>query len=209
LKKTNIQEIQMTIGIIGAGGIGQAFAAHVAKAGYEVIVSNSRGPESLAGLVNQLGPRARAGTRQEAAQADVVVVAVQWEQLRAALSDLPAWNGRILIDATNAVVQPGFDLANLNGSTSSEIVASLVPSARVVKVANTLPVALLASDPKQVGGRRVLFMSGDDAAAKADVNGILEKVGFATIDLGGLASGGRLQQFPGGPLPTLNLIKLG
>ena len=199
----------MTIGIIGAGGIGQAFAAHVAKAGYEVIVSNSRGPESLAGLVNQLGPRARAGTRQEAAQADVVVVAVQWEQLRAALSDLPAWNGRILIDATNAVVQPGFDLANLNGSTSSEIVASLVPSARVVKVANTLPVALLASDPKQVGGRRVLFMSGDDAAAKADVNGILEKVGFATIDLGGLASGGRLQQFPGGPLPTLNLIKLG
>ena len=199
----------MTIGIIGAGGIGQAFAAHVAKAGYEVIVSNSRGPESLAGLVNQLGPRARAGTRQEAAQADVVVVAVQWEQLRAALSDLPAWNGRILIDATNAVVQPGFDLANLNGSTSSEIVASLVPGARVVKVANTLPVALLASDPKQVGGRRVLFMSGDDAAAKADVNGILEKVGFATIDLGGLASGGRLQQFPGGPLPTLNLIKLG
>ena len=199
----------MTIGIIGAGGIGQAFAAHVAKAGYEVIVSNRRGPESLAGLVNQLGPRARAGTRQEAAQADVVVVAVQWEQLRAALSDLPAWNGRILIDATNAVVQPGFDLANLNGSTSSEIVASLVPGARVVKVANTLPVALLASDPKQVGGRRVLFMSGDDAAAKADVSGILEKVGFATIDLGGLASGGRLQQFPGGPLPTLNLIKLG
>lgn len=199
----------MTIGIIGAGGIGQAFAAHVAKAGYEVIVSNSRGPESLAGLVNQLGPRARAGTRQEAAQADVVVVAVQWEQLRAALSDLPAWNGRILIDATNAVVQPGFRLANLNGSTSSEIVASLVPGARVVKVANTLPVALLASDPKQVGGRRVLFMSGDDAAAKGDVNGILEKVGFATIDLGGLASGGRLQQFPGGPLPTLNLIKLG
>ncbi|PYV88095.1 MAG: NADP oxidoreductase, partial [Acidobacteria bacterium] len=122
----------MTIGIIGAGGIGQAFAAHVAKAGYEVIVSNRRGPESLAGLVNQLGPRARAGTRQEAAQADVVVVAVQWEQLRAALSDLPAWNGRILIDATNAVVQPGFDLANLNGSTSSEIVASLVPGARVV-----------------------------------------------------------------------------
>ena len=199
----------MTIGIIGAGGIGQAFAAHVAKAGYEVIVSNSRGPESLAGLVSQLGPRARAGTRQEAAQADVVVVAVQWEQLRAALSDLPAWNGRILIDATNPVVQPGFRLANLNGCTSSEIVASLVPGARVVKVANTLPVALLASDPKQVGGRRVLFMSGDDAAAKADVNGILEKVGFATIDLGGLASGGRLQQFPGGPLPTLNLIKLG
>jgi 8-hydroxy-5-deazaflavin:NADPH oxidoreductase len=198
----------MNIGIIGAGGIGQAFAAHVARAGYEVIVSNSRDPESLAGLVRQLGPRAKAGTRQEAARADVVVVAVQWEHLRAALSDLPAWNGRILIDATNPVLQPGFRLAELNGSTSSEIVASLAPGARVVKVANTLLRAVLAADPKQAGGRRVLFMSGDDAAAKADVSGILDKVGFATIDLGGLASGGRLQQFPGGPLPTLNLIKL-
>ena len=198
----------MNIGIIGAGGIGQAFAAHVARAGYEVIVSNSRDPESLAGLVRQIGPRAKAGTRQEAARADVVVVAVQWEHLRAALSDLPAWNGRILIDATNPVLEPGFRLAELNGSTSSEIVASLAPGARVVKVANTLLRAALAADPKQAGGRRVLFMSGDDAAAKADVSGILDKVGFATIDLGGLASGGRLQQFPGGPLPTLNLIKL-
>ena len=198
----------MNIGIIGAGGIGQAFAAHVARAGYEVIVSNSRDPESLAGLVRQLGPRAKAGTRQEAARADVVVVAVQWEHLRAALSDLPAWNGRILIDATNPVLEPGFRLAELNGSTSSEIVASMTPGARVVKVANTLLRAVLAADPKQAGGRRVLFMSGDDAAAKADVSGILDKGGFATIDLGGLASGGRLQQFPGGPLPTLNLIKL-
>jgi predicted dinucleotide-binding enzyme len=198
----------MTIGIIGAGGIGQAFAAHMAKAGYEVIVSNSRGPESLAEVVRQLGPRVRAGTRQEAAQADVVVVAVPWPQVRAALSDLPAWNGRTLIDTTNPVVQPGFRLAGLNGSTSSEIVASLAPGARVVKVANTLLRAVLAADPNQAGGHRVLFMSGDDAAAKADVSGILEKVGFATIDLGGLASGGRLQQFPGGPLPTLNLIKL-
>jgi predicted dinucleotide-binding enzyme len=199
----------MTIGIIGAGGIGQAFAGHVAKGGYEVIVSNSRGPESLAGVVGALGPHARAGTRQEAAQADVVVVSVRWAQLRAALSDLPAWRGRILIDATNPVSEPGAGLADLNGRTSSEVVASLVPGARVVKVANTLPRALLATDPKQVGGRRVLFMSGDDAAAKAEVSAILETVGFATVDLGGLASGGRLQQFPGGPLPNLNLIRLG
>jgi len=198
----------MKIGIIGAGGIGQAFAGHMAKAGYPVIVSNSRGPDSLAEVVKQLGPRAKAGTREEAAQADVVVLAVQWQQLREALSGLPAWNGRILIDATNPVLQPGFRLADLNGSTSSEVVASLAPGARVVKASNTLPVALLAADPKQVGGHRVLFMSGDDKAAKAEVGGILEKAGFATIDLGGLASGGRLQQFPGGPLPTLNLIKL-
>ena len=198
----------MKIGIIGAGGIGQALAHQVANAGYAVILSNSRGPETLADVVREIGTRAKAGTREEAAQADVVVLAVPWQQVRGALADLPAWNGRILIDATNPVVQPGFRLAELNGSTSSEIVASLAPGARVVKVANTLPRALLAADPSQAGGRRVLFMSGDDAAAKEDVSVILEKAGFATIDLGRLASGGRLQQVPGGLLTALNLIKL-
>ena len=199
----------MAIGILGAGGIGQAFASQVANAGYEVILSNSRGPESLAGVVSQVGPRAKAGTRQEAAQADVVVLAVPWSELHAALSDLPAWRNRILIDATNPVLLPGFRAAELNGRTSSEIVASLALGARVVKVANTLPVALLSADPNQAGGHRVLFMSGDDADAKATVSETLEKAGFAVVDLGDLATGGRLQQFPGGSLPTLNLIKLG
>jgi predicted dinucleotide-binding enzyme len=199
----------MKIGIIGAGGIGQAFAGHVAKAGYELIVSNSRGPESLSDLVKRLGPRARAGTREEAAKADLVFVSVRWEQVPEALSGLPPWAGRILIDATNPVLQPGFRLAELNGRTSSEVVASLVPGARVVKTGNTLLRDVLAQDPRQNGGRRVLFMSGDDADAKGQVRAILEKAGFAAIDLGGLASGGKLQQFPGGPLPTLNLIKLG
>lgn len=129
-------------------------------------------------------------------------------QLRGALDKLPGWNGRILIDATNPVEQPGFRVADLGGRTSSEVVAALAPGARVVKVANTLPPAVLSADPKQGGGRRVLFMSGDDTAAKADVGEILEKIGFATVDLGDLASGGPLQQFPGGPLPGLNLIKL-
>lgn len=199
----------MKIGIIGSGGIGQALAHQLTKAGYQVTLSNSRGPESLAGVVRELGSRARAGTREEAAQADVVVLAVPWQQVRAALSGLPPWNGRILIDATNPVVQPGFRLADLDGSTSSEIVASLSPGARVVKAANTLPVAVLSADPWQAGGHRVLFLSGNDAPAKADVSAIFEKAGFATIDLGALATGGRLQQFPGGVLPTLNLIKLG
>jgi 8-hydroxy-5-deazaflavin:NADPH oxidoreductase len=114
----------------------------------------------------------------------------------------------VVIDATNPVLQPGFRPAELNGSTSSEIVASLVPGARVVKTGNTLLRDVLESDPRQDGGHRVLFMSGDDADAKEQVKGILERAGFATVDVGGLASGGKLQQFPGGPLPTLNLIKL-
>jgi predicted dinucleotide-binding enzyme len=198
----------MKIGIIGAGSIGRAFAAHVAKVGYDVVLSNSRGPESLRALASQLGSRATAATRQEAAGAEVVMIAVPWSELRAAMSDLPAWGGRILIDATNPVVQPGYRLADLGGSTSSEIVASLAPGARVVKVANTLRAALLAAEPRESGGHRALFMAGDDSDAKSRVRVILESVGFATVDLGSLQSGGPLQQFPGGSLPNLNLIRL-
>ncbi|MGH9785406.1 MAG: NADPH-dependent F420 reductase, partial [Terriglobia bacterium] len=175
----------------------------MAKAGYEVILSNSRGPESLNEAVIRLGPRARAGTREQAAQAEVVFLSVPWPEVRAALSDLPDWNNRILIDATNPVIQPGFRLADLGGHNSSQVVASAASGARVVKTANTLLRALLAADPRVAGGHRVLFVSGDDAAAKATVTEMLEKAGFAVIDLGSLAVGGYLQQFPGGPLPTL------
>ena len=198
----------MNIGIIGAGGIGQAFATHAAKAGFEVLVSNSRSPQTLSAFVRSLGGKTRAVERQEAALADVVFLSVRWQQLHAALADLPPWNSRILIDATNPILDADLRLADLNGSTSSDVVASLASGARVVKAVNTLPRALLASNPLQGGGRRVLFISGNDAAAKSGVGSLLEKLGFATIDLGSLAIGGRLQQFPGGPLPTLNLIKL-
>jgi predicted dinucleotide-binding enzyme len=198
----------MKIGIIGAGGIGQAFATQAVRAGYAVIVSNSRGPESLASVVRELGGNATAGTRQEAAAADVVVLAVPWQHVAGALADLPPWNERILIDATNPVELPDFRLADLGDRSSSEVVAAMVPGARVVKTGNTLQRALLASDPHAAGGRRVLFLSGDDADAKAVVAEILETIGFAAIDLGGLAVGARLQQFPGGPLPNQNLIKL-
>src|SRR5437763_15651402 len=103
----------MKIGIIGTGGIGQALASPIAKAGYEIIVSNSRGPESLAALVTKLGPLAKAGTRQEAAQADFVVLAVPWEHVRGGLSDLPSWNGRLRLDSTNPMIHPDIRLAEL------------------------------------------------------------------------------------------------
>lgn len=199
----------MKIGIIGAGGIGLAFASQMTKAGYEVILSNRRGPDALKEAVAQLGGRATVGSREQAAQAEIVFLSVNWSEVSAALSGLPAWNGRILIDATNPVLQPGFRLAALGGRNSSQVVASIATGARVVKTANTLLRAMLAADPHVAGGNRVLFLSGDDAAAKATVTQMLQKAGFATIDLGSLAVGGDLQQFPGGPLPTLNLIKLG
>ena len=198
----------MRIGIIGAGGIGQAFAAHMVKAGHDVLLSNSRGPDSLRQAVARLGPRAAAATREEAALADVVFLSARWPQLHEALSGLPPWRGRILIDAANPIVPPGFSKADLQGRTSAQIVASLAPGARVVKAVNTLPVALLASDPNQAGGRRVLFMSGDDAAAKAQVGELLSRAGFAAIDVGDLANGGVLHEVPGGLLTNLNLIKL-
>jgi predicted dinucleotide-binding enzyme len=196
-----------TIGIIGAGNIAQGFARHAAKAGYPVIISNSRGPESLAELVLSLGEGIQAGTVEQAAQAPIVLLALPWTHLSEGLTKLPAWNGRIVIDATNFIVFPEFTPADLGDRTSSEVVAELVPGARVVKAFNTLDAAILASDPQVAGGRRVLFFSGDDKAANETVGQLIKAMGFAGIDLGGLVAGGRLQQF-GGPLPTHNLIKL-
>ena len=198
----------MTVGIIGAGGIGQAFARQLLKAGHTVMLSNRRGPASLEAIVNQLGSGARAGTVAEAAAAPIVVVSVTWEHLRPALTGLPAWNGRIVVDATNPILLPDFRMSELGGRASSEIVADLVPGARLVKVGNTLPPEILAADPHEAGGRRVLFLSGNEASAKGEFGRILETIGFAVVDLGTLATGGRLQQFPTGPLPGLNLVRL-
>ncbi|HEU0202032.1 MAG TPA: NADPH-dependent F420 reductase [Burkholderiaceae bacterium] len=198
----------MKIGFIGAGAIAQALASQMVKRGHEVFLSNSRGPDSLAEAVRRLGSKARATTREHASQRDIVVLAVPWQHVPQALADLPPWRGRIVVDTTNPVIQPGFRVADLGGNTSSEVVSGLAPGARVVKVANTLPPPLLGADPQVGDGRRVLFMSGDDAAAKGDVQRLLEEIGFAIIDLGGLVEGGRLHQFPGGPLPALNLVKL-
>jgi predicted dinucleotide-binding enzyme len=199
----------MTIGIIGAGAIGTAFARTLARAGIEATISNSRGPQSLQDLVRDLGPTIRSGDREEAARADIVLVAVNWTKLPAALAGLLQWSGRILIDANNPIEAPLFKPIDLAGRVSSEVVAGLVPGARVVKAFNHLRAEVLAADPRADGGRRVLFYSGDDSAAKAEVAALIERIGFAGIDLGSLAVGGKLAQFPGGPLPNQNLIKLG
>lgn len=197
----------MSFGIIGAGGIGQAFARQLVRIGEEVMVANSRGPESLKPLADQLGPKLKPVTRAEAASADIVMLSVTWKQIGSALAGLPDWGGRIVIDAMNPVLMPEFRKADLGGRTSSEIVAAQVPGARLVKSLNTLTPELLASDPREAGGRRVMFMSGDHADAREVFAQLLERIGFAPVDLGGLAISG-LQEFPGGPLPGLNLLKV-
>jgi hypothetical protein len=188
-----------TVGIIGAGRIGQVVARIARRAGREVVIANSRGPESLADLVHELGDGVAAGTVQEAAAADIVVVAVMWPQVPQAVQGLE-WGGRIVIDPTNA-----FDPAGLGGRTSSEVVAGLVAPARVVKAANTYAADVLGADPRDGRGQRVIFLSGDDAGAKAEVGTLFAAAGFAIIDLGSLQDGGRVQQV-GGPLAGQNLV---
>src|SRR5918994_7078342 len=197
----------MSIGIIGAGNIGLAVATTLARAGVAATIANSRGPDSLTESVRHLST-IEATTREEAATADIVLIAVNWTKLRAALAGLPALDGRIVVDANNPVEAPLFKPVDLQGLVSSQVVAGLVSGARVVKAFNHLRAEVLASDPRADGGRRVLFYSGDDVAAKAEVAALIDRVGFAGIDLGPLAIGGKLAQFPGGPLPNQNLVKV-
>jgi 8-hydroxy-5-deazaflavin:NADPH oxidoreductase len=198
-----------SIGIIGAGNIGLAIATVLARQGIESTLANSRGPESLVSVVAGLGPKVIAGTREQAAAKDLVFVAVNWSKLPGALSGLPSFVGRIVVDANNPIEAPLFMPAELNGRASSEVFADLVPGARVVKAFNHYTPPLLTGDPKQEGGQRVLFYSGDDAAAKQDIAALIAQLGFFGIDLGSLAVGAKLAQFPGGSLPGLNLVKFG
>ncbi|WP_458098393.1 NADPH-dependent F420 reductase [Roseomonas sp. WA12] len=198
-----------SIGIIGAGQIGRAVATILARNALPATLSNSRGPASLAETVAALGPDITAGTREEAASRDIVFVAVNWSKLPEALAGLPDFSGRIAIDANNPIEAPLFRPADLGGRSSSEVFAGLVPGARVVKAFNHLKPQLLVCDPSSQGGKRVLFLSGDDAEAKARVSGLIDRLGFFGIDLGPLAVGSRLVQFPGGPLPGLNLVNMG
>ena len=190
-----------SVGIIGAGRLGQAMARTALRAGRPVVIANSRGPESLASLVSSLGERISAGTVNQAASAGTVVIAVPWDRVPEAVQGLD-WNGQVVIDATN-----DFDPSDLDGRTSSEHVADLVAGARVVKAANTLGAEVLGSDPHQAGGRRVIFISGDNVEAKSEVATLFQDAGFSAIDLGYLDTGGAMQQIHG-PLAGVDLIRL-
>jgi 8-hydroxy-5-deazaflavin:NADPH oxidoreductase len=214
----------MSVGIIGAGALGSNAARLLAKNGISATIANSRGPETLAGLVRELGPSIKASTTEEAASADIVLVAVRWVDLKKALGGLPAWNGRIAIDGTNPVefLDPnspdakdpsnplaayGIKAVDLGGKHSSQLFRELVPRARVVKAFNHFDANIL-SEPPVSGGQRVLFYSGDDRDAKAEVRKIIEKTGCFPVDLGMLDVGGPLTSLPFGSLAAINFIKV-
>jgi hypothetical protein len=195
----------------------------LAKNAISATIANNRGPASLADLIAELGPSIAAGTIDEAASADIVLVALRWVDVQRALDGLPAWNGRTVIDATNAVAfldpdspdakDPSNPLAaygikaiDLGGKYSSAVFRDFVPGARVVKAFNHLAAGLLP-EPKVGGGRRVLFFSGDDADAKVGVRKLIEGTGYVAVDLGALDVGGPLTQ-PFGALGAINLIEI-
>jgi hypothetical protein len=193
----------MTYAIIGTGNVGSALARLFARAGIEVSIANTRGPESIRPLARECGPAVKAVTVADALDAEVIILAIPFvavEKFAAARAD---WSGKIVIDATNAYGVPPDVLA---GRLSSEIVATSVPGAAVVKTFNQLPAALLARDPTETGGRRVMFLAGNDDSASATVKGLLEKIGFAPIVLGAIDAGGRLLHIPG-PLVLHNLVE--
>ncbi len=187
----------MTYAILGSGAIGTALARRFAAKGIEVSLANTKGPASLTDLVGELGSLVKPVTSAEALLADVVILAIPFDAVPEAVKGVE-WGGRIVVDATNAIDFPAFTPRDLKGRLSTQIVADAAPGARVVKAFNTLFAALLGADPAVPGGRRVLFVSGDDASARTAVVDLIERFGFAAVDLGGLAEGGRAQQFGGG-----------
>jgi 8-hydroxy-5-deazaflavin:NADPH oxidoreductase len=201
--------MEMRFGTIGAGTIGTALARHAVAAGHKVTLSNSRGPDTLAELVAELGPLATAGTVAEAAQADIVFLAVGYLQVPDALADLPDLGGRILVDTTNQfqLIDGQYAPVDLGERTGSEVIADHAPGARVIKAFNTLYAGFIEPDPRHEVGRQVVFYAGDDAEAKTTFEAVLDEFGFAPVDVGGLRDGGRLMQVDGGPLSALHVLR--
>lgn len=191
-------EAEMKIGIIGSGNIGATAARLFARAGHEVAVSNSRGGAGLETLIAELGDRARATGIEEAARfGEVVLVAIPFGRYETLPPE--AFAGKVVIDAGNYYPQRDGNFAQLDGgeTTSSELVASHLKGARLVKGFNTIWFEHL----KQQGDtslpleeRRVIFIAGDDEEAKQAVVRLVEEIGFAAVDTGSLGEGGRRQQ---------------
>jgi 8-hydroxy-5-deazaflavin:NADPH oxidoreductase len=201
----------MKVGFIGAGKVTRTFGRHLINAGHTLVVSNSRGPETLADFVADLGPGAIAGTKKQTAECDVVILAVHWPIVPEALKGID-WRGRILVDATNAHIdaKPDVSLAGvtrsraaLKGRTSSEIVAEMAVGARLVKSISNMPMAWI-QDFSPNKPRTVIFTSGDDAEAKQLVIELINSTGLVAIDLGSLAVGGAMHEV-GAPLSAIDL----
>jgi len=186
-----------TIGLIGAGHIGSQIARLGVSHGFAVVISNSRGPETLATLVAELGPSARAATAADAANAgDLVVVTVPLKSYR----EVPVapLAGKIVIDTNNYYPQRDGHIPELDNesTTTSELLQAHLPTSRVVKAFNHIYAAQITTDGQPAGSknRRALVIAGDDPGAKARVTDLLDQFGFDTVDAGPLKEGWRIQR---------------
>ncbi|MFF3443396.1 NADPH-dependent F420 reductase [Streptosporangium sp. NPDC002721] len=185
-----------TVGFIGSGNIGGTVARLAVAAGYDVVLSNSRGPQTLKELVDELGPKASAGTSAEAAAAgDLVIVSIP---LRAYL-DVPVepLAGKVVLDTNNYYPQRDGNLPELDAgsTTSSELLQRHLATSRVVKVFNNIYFEHLRALPRPSGAadRSALAIAGDDAAAKEETTSFLDRIGYDAVDAGALADGWRFQ----------------
>ena len=197
----------MSYAIIGFGNIGRALAKAFARNGIEVSVATTRDPESFAAEATAIGPKIIPKTLAHAVKADVIFLAVHFESHPEVAKALSTWQGKTIVDVTNAY---GVPPETLGGQPSSKAVAQAFTGSRLVKGFNHLLADVLNQDPAVHGGRRVVFLASDDEVAAAEIGSLAENLGFAPIKLGGLSEGGLLVQARGnswGPLIFKDVIK--
>ncbi len=197
----------MSYAIIGFGKIGHALAKSFARKGIDVSVATTRDPDSFAADAAAIGPTIIAKTLAEAVKADVIFLAVRFEAHPDVAKALPTWQGKTIVDVTNAY---GVPPEQLGGQPSGKVVAQAFTGARLVKGFNHLVAATLDQNPAVHGGRRVVFLASDDDAAAEEIGALAEQLGFAPIKLGGLSEGGLLVQARGnswGRLIFKDLVK--
>ncbi|NEJ98263.1 NADP oxidoreductase coenzyme [Rhizobium leguminosarum] len=197
----------MSYSIIGFGNIGQALAKAFARNDIEVSVATTRDPESFASDAAAIGPTIIPKTLAEAVKADIIFLAVRFESHPDVAKTLPTWQGKTIVDVTNAY---GVPPEELEGQPSSRFIAQAFSGAKLVKGFNHLIAATLDQDPAVKGGRRVVFLASDDDAAAAEIGALAKNLGFAPIELGGLSEGGLLVQARGhswGRLIFKDLVK--
>ncbi|NUW35761.1 NAD(P)-binding domain-containing protein [Nonomuraea sp. SMC257] len=186
-----------TIGLIGSGLIGGTVARLAVAAGHDVVLSNRRGPETLSGLVAELGPHARAATPAEAAAVgDVVVVTIPLRAYRTV--PVEPLRGKVVIDTNNYYPERDGRVPELDAetTTTSELLQAHLPESHVVKAMNNILFAHLGELARPGGdaGRSVLPIAGDDAEAKRAVAAFLDSIGYDAFDAGPLAEGWRFQR---------------
>ena len=197
----------MSYSIIGFGNIGHALAKAFGRKGIEVSVATTRAPESFAAEAAAIGPAIIPETLADAVKADIIFLAVRFGSHPDVAKALPTWQGKTIVDVTNAY---GVPPEELGGQPSSKVVAQAFRGARLVKGFNHLAAAVLDQDPAAHGGRRVVFLASDDDGAAEEIGALAEKLGFAPIKLGGLSEGGPLVQARGntwGRLIFKDLVK--